>query len=67
MYKKEFEKRKLSSVDLSRCLEDGGALSSALVPWATCEAYMATTLGVATLAYAPYAFVNIPSPITAII
>ncbi len=43
---------------LSRTLEDAGTLTSPLVPWNSCGAYMATTLGVATTAYAPFCFVN---------
>ena len=38
-------------------------MTSALVPWNTCGAFMAQTLGVATMAYAPYAFLNIMNPI----
>jgi NhaC family Na+:H+ antiporter len=37
-----------------------------LVPWNTCGAYMAATLGVATLEYAPYAVFNIACPLVAI-
>jgi NhaC family Na+:H+ antiporter len=34
-------------------------MTSALIPWNTCGAYMAATLGVATFEYAPYAIFNI--------
>jgi len=63
MYKAAFEQHRLHPKNLSRSLEDGGTLSSALVPWNTCGAYMASTLGVATVAYAPYAFLNLLTPI----
>ena len=53
MFKPAFERHQLHPKNLSRSLEDGGTLSSALVPWNTCGAYMAATLGVATLSYAP--------------
>ncbi len=66
MYKVEFEKRGLSSLALSRTIEDSGTLTSALIPWNTCGAYMAGTLGVATLTYAPYAVFNWICPIIAI-
>jgi NhaC family Na+:H+ antiporter len=42
-------------------------MTSALVPWNTCGAFMAATLGVPTLAYLPYAFVNLLNPVIAII
>ena len=62
MFKEEFEDRRLKNKNLSRCLEDAGTITSALVPWTTCGAYMSTTLGVATLAYLPYAFLNLINP-----
>ncbi|MDF2676694.1 MAG: mleN 1 [Bacillota bacterium] len=64
MYKEEFHKRGLAPRNLSRVLEDSGTVTSALVPWNTCGATMATFLGVSTMAYAPFAFFNILSPIT---
>ena len=67
MYRDEYERRGLSRLNLSRTLEDSATLTSALVPWNTCGAYMAATLGVATLTYAPFAFFNLACPIIAII
>jgi Na+:H+ antiporter, NhaC family len=65
IYRLEFEKRGLAPVNLSRALEDAGTMTSVLVPWNTCGAYMAATLGVATFAYLPYAFFNLLSPVVA--
>jgi NhaC family Na+:H+ antiporter len=67
MYKDEFERFSLSRLNLSRTLEDSGTLTSALIPWNTCGAYMSATLGVATLSYAPFAFFNLLCPVIAII
>jgi NhaC family Na+:H+ antiporter len=67
MYRVEFARRGLAPENLSRTLEDAGTMTSALVPWNTCGAFMAATLGVPTLAYAPFAFLNILNPIIAII
>lgn len=67
MYRAEFARRGLAPQNLSRTLEDAGTMTSALVPWNTCGAFMAATLGVPTLAYAPYAFVNLLNPVIAII
>ncbi|MED5461362.1 MAG: Na+/H+ antiporter NhaC family protein, partial [Pseudomonadota bacterium] len=58
-----FEKRNLDPRNLSRVIEDSGTLTSPLVPWNTCGAYMSATLGVATLAYLPFAFVNLINPL----
>jgi len=67
MYRMEFKRLGLAPENLSRTLEDAGTMTSALVPWNTCGAFMAATLGVPTLVYLPYAFLNICNPIIAII
>jgi NhaC family Na+:H+ antiporter len=67
MFVKSYEERDLSTINLSRTLEDAGTLTSALVPWNTCGAYMSATLGVSTFLYAPFAFFNIICPIIAVI
>ena len=53
--------------NLSRTLEDSGTITSPLVLWNTCGAYMAGTLGVATFAYLPYCFFNLINPVVAVI
>lgn len=67
MYRAEFRRRGLRAVNLSRALEDAGTLTSPLVPWNTCGAFMASTLGVATIAYLPYAFFNLINPLVSLI
>jgi NhaC family Na+:H+ antiporter len=67
MYREEYERRKLLPKNLSRTLEDAGTLTSPMVPWNTCGAFMASTLGVATLAYLPFFFLGILNPIIAIL
>jgi NhaC family Na+:H+ antiporter len=52
---------------LSRTVEDAGTVTSPLVPWNSCGAYMAGVLGVATIAYLPYAFFNLLSPIISLV
>lgn len=59
MYQAEFKRLNLSSLTLSRALEDAGTISSPLIPWNTCGAYMSATLGVATINYLPYALFNL--------
>lgn len=66
MFKNAFRARGLAPVVLSRAIGDSGTVTSALIPWNSCGAYMAATLGVATLSYAPYAFFNILSPLLTI-
>ena len=67
MYKEEYERRGLQNVNLSRALEDGGTITSALIPWNTCGAYMAGVLLVSPLEYWQFAFFNLLNPILAII
>jgi len=66
MFKQEFEDRRLKNKNLSRCLEDAGTMTSALVPWSTCGVYMSSTLGVATIAYLPFAFLNLINPLVSL-
>ena len=63
MYKEKFDELGLSRNMLSRCMEDGGTLFSPLVPWSTCGVYHSGMLGVPTLSYLPYCFVNILNPL----
>ncbi len=51
---------------LSRSCEDGGTVTSVLVPWNTCGLTQSTVLGVATLTYLPYCFFNLLSPLVSI-
>lgn len=67
MYKDEFARRGLAPRNLSRCLEDAGTLTSPLVPWNTCGATMSTYLGVPTVEYVPFCFLNLVNPIVSIV
>jgi len=67
MFKDTYHDRGLAPRNLSRVLEDSGTVTSALIPWNTCGATMSTFLGVPTLAYLPYAFFNILSPIVTVL
>jgi len=67
MYRAEFRRRGLAPENLSRTIEDAGTMTSALVPWNTCGAYMASTLGVATFSYLPFAFFNLINPMIAML
>ena len=66
MYRETYPKFGLQPRMLSRTIEDGGTVTSALCPWNSGGAFMATTLGVATIDYVPYAFLNLLVPAIAI-
>lgn len=67
MYVKAYKDKGLALKNLSRTVEDAGTMTSSLVPWNTCGAFMASTLGVATIEYAPFVFLGLISPIVAVI
>lgn len=66
MWKEEYKKRKLAAINLSRTLEDSGTITSPLIPWNACGVFMASTLGVGTLAYLPFCFFNFINPLIAL-
>ena len=51
---------------MSRSLEEGATLTTALIPWTTGGAFFASTLGVAVLDYAPWALLNWINPLLSI-
>lgn len=67
MFADSYKKYNLHPKNLSRTLEDTATVTSVLVPWNTCGAAQASVLGVATIAYLPYCFFNLISPIMTLI
>lgn len=66
MFKKAFDERGLAPRNLSRVLEDSGTLTSPLIPWNTCGAFMIATLGLTPWTYVPYCFLNLINPLVSI-
>lgn len=67
MYVTAFKEKGLSSKNLSRALEDGGTVTSVLVPWNTCGVFAFSMLQVSAFDYAPYAVMNWMIPILAML
>ncbi|HET6735893.1 Na+/H+ antiporter NhaC [Mycobacterium sp.] len=67
IFRLEFERRGLAPQNLSRLAADSGTVTSALVPWNSCGAFMGAVLGVATLSYLPFAIFNIASPLLSVV
>ncbi len=67
MFSDSYNDRKLSSLNLSRTIEDSGTVTSVLIPWNTCGAYQASVLNVNVYDYFVYAIFNWLSPITTLI
>ncbi|GEN85909.1 Na+/H+ antiporter NhaC [Oceanobacillus sojae] len=55
IFKDTYKKKKLQAKNLSRTLEDSGTVVVPLIPWSSAGVFMAGTLGVSTLSYAPWA------------
>jgi NhaC family Na+:H+ antiporter len=66
MYRNAYMKRGLHPKNLSRALEDSATMTSSLIPWNTCGAYMGGVLGVSAFTYLPFAFLNLLSPMISI-
>ena len=66
LFRESFDRARLNRAVLSRSVEEGATLSTGLIPWTTAGAFYAATLGVPTLEYAPYAFLNYLNPLVSI-
>ncbi|MFS1892499.1 Na+/H+ antiporter NhaC [Vibrio lentus] len=55
LFQNAYRKMGLDTKNLSRTIEDAGTIIEPLVPWTAAGIYMASTLGVATLDYLPWA------------
>jgi Na+:H+ antiporter, NhaC family len=67
MYIDAYRERGLAPENLSRVTEDAGTVTDPLVPWGSGGAYQTATLGVATIAYFPFAFFCWISPLVTIL
>ncbi|WP_243755153.1 Na+/H+ antiporter NhaC [Paractinoplanes brasiliensis] len=62
IFRAEFARRGLAPTNLSRLTADSGTVTSPLVPWNSCGAFMGATLGVSALLYLPFAIFCYASP-----
>ena len=67
MFKDVYKRQGYEARLVSRTAEDSATVTSVLVPWNTCGLTQSTVLGVATIAYLPYCFFNILSPLMTIL
>ena len=67
MFQNVYEQQGYEARLLSRTAEDSATVTSVLVPWNTCGMTQSTVLGVPTIAYLPYCFFNILSPVMTIV
>ena len=55
LFQRAYRERRLAPENLGRSLEDSITLTEPLMPWTVSAIFMATTTGVATISYAPWA------------
>ncbi len=53
-----YKKNNLAAKNLSRIIEESGAIIVPLIPWSMAGVYITATLGVPTFTYAPWALMN---------
>ncbi|MCR5408304.1 MAG: sodium:proton antiporter [Bacteroidales bacterium] len=63
IYRESFDREGYERRLMSRSVEDSATVTSPLFPWSSCGMTQATILSVPTLAYAPFCFFNIISPL----
>lgn len=67
MYHKSYRERGLHPKQLSSTLEGAGTVTSALIPWNTCGAFLYGVLGVTAWEYARYAVFNYMMPLIVVV
>jgi NhaC family Na+:H+ antiporter len=66
-FRATFAERDLAATNLSRLAADCGTVTSPLVPWNSCGAFMAAVLGVSTMKYFPFAIFCLASPVLSVL
>ena len=66
MFRGEYIKERLKPVTLSTAVADSGTMLSAIIPWNVNGALFAGTLGIATMAFAPYTFLSYLTPLVTV-
>ena len=62
-YQAQYKKVGLGSINLARVAEDAGTVVNPLVPWSVCGVFITKVLEVPTVAYLPFAFFCLLTPI----
>ncbi|PIC64224.1 Na+/H+ antiporter NhaC [Sporosarcina sp. P13] len=66
-FQSSYEKVGLANKNLSRVMEDAGTVINPLVPWSVAGIFITTVLDVPTIAYLPFAFFCLLSPILTVL
>lgn len=63
LFAEKYDEMGVDRAVLSRSLEEGATLTTPLIPWTTAGVFFASTLGVSTLDYICYAWLNLMNPL----
>ncbi|MDH5480597.1 MAG: Na+/H+ antiporter NhaC, partial [Nitrosomonas sp.] len=66
LFKTAYEEKAIDNAILSRSVEEGSTMTTALIPWTTAGTFYAATLGIPTLEYAQYTLLNLLNPFVSI-
>ncbi|AXI00512.1 Na+/H+ antiporter NhaC [Sporosarcina sp. PTS2304] len=66
-FQSSYEKVGLANKNLSRVMEDAGTVINPLVPWSVAGIFITTVLDVSTVAYLPFAFFCLLSPVLTVL
>ncbi len=66
-FKDAFKRIKLDPLALSRTLEDGGSVINYLIPWGVAGSFAASMLNTPVLAFLPFVFFSLFSPVFSIL
>ena len=66
-FKQASDRFGLAPLALSRFLEDGVSVINYLIPWGVAGSFAASTLGVPDLAFIPFTFFSLLSPVFSIL
>ena len=64
-FRRKFDELKINRKVLSRSIEDAGTMLENLAPWTPSGIFMASTLGISALQYAPYQFLSLVNLVVA--
>ncbi|MDO5719874.1 MAG: Na+/H+ antiporter NhaC [Actinomycetaceae bacterium] len=67
LFAEKYDEMGIDRAVLSRCLEEGATLTTPLIPWTTAGVFFASTLGVPTVDYVGYAWLNLMNPLIGMI
>lgn len=67
LYRSTYEEKGLDLSVLSRTVEEATTMSTPLIPWTAASAFVVGALGISTMEYLPFAFLNLVIPVVSLL